>query len=468
MLISTSFDSHRYDPILGSTYKVMQSTDTLNRLAKLQDSLSNSRVMRSKAINSLQMIGETAKKELTSDNMDIVRNVIKKDLSEIKAGIKQDKNLELVYAKVLNEANSPEHLNKSISKLIKDSSSILTFNVQKTNKGQNGPTHLISYTRSSKKCDLPNFRNYVVKWSNWNEICSWRLYDVISRSLLLQTFTVPKAVVLDFQAAVHENVDWGSIELKDETIAHLNQSFHEIVGPSIQKDDLQLMLMEKVKGSNLIDFAQTKYLLLKEEEKIDLFQKMGRLAMLDLLIGNTDRLIQTENDALKYQLVDLTANLGNLMINWFPNEGKLPELYAIDNGVKKELISDEIQKEHYDQFIQKIFNNPNEIVVLADAIIRSIQKSFLDIAEELAETSNDSLQVTQARFKPISDDLEKSDTLKLALEKGLTEMHQSFSQDLLPFWDSEKSLKIKNHLEDHYPTLLKAISTRFKGATHAI
>lgn len=458
MLPIITFDTQRYDPMLGSTYKVIQSTDTLGRLVKLHNSLLNAG--RSQAMTALKELGETAKLELSSDNIDIAKKTIRVALSEFKKGLRPKKNLEDIYSKAIDAARTSEELNKCISKLIKDASSILTFNLQKTNKGQNGPTHLISYTRFSKKYDLPNLRNYVVKWSNWNEICSWRLYDTFSKILSSQIFSIPKAAALDFQESIHECADWNSHKVEDETITHLKQSFLGVVGKSIQIDDLQLMLMEKVKGSNLIDFAETKYPFLKEDQKIDLFRKMGHLAMLDLLVGNTDRLIQTEYDAKtnQYRLEALTANLGNLMIDWDPNEDKLPELYAIDNSVKKELILNKMHKDKYNEFLQYQFKDSIQIV---NTIIRSIQKSFDDIAEELLENSNDTLQVSLAKFKSILDDLQKVQ-LKTAMKNGLEEMLQLFSQDILPFWNSFDALKIKNHLTDNHPELLEAISERFQ------
>jgi hypothetical protein len=454
-----TFDTQRYDPILSSTYKVIQSTDTLGRIYKLHNSLLNRG--RGEAMTALKEYGESVKQVLPSDNMDIAKMTIRLALSQFKTGVRPNKNLEDIYFKAIDDARTPEELKKCISKLIKDTASILTFNLQKTNKGQNGPTHLISYTRSSKKCDLsPTLRNYVVKWSNWNEICSWRLYDTFSKILSSPIFSIPKTSVLDFPGSIHECADWNSHKLEKETITHLKQLLLGVVGKSIQIDDLQLMLMEKVKGSNLIDFAETKYPFLKEDQKIDLFRKMGHLAMLDLLIGNTDRLIQTEYDAKtnQYRLENLTANLGNLMIDWDPNEDKLPELYAIDNSVKKELILDKMHKDKYNEFLQDQFKDSIPII---NTIIRSIQKSFDDIAEELSENSNGTLQESLAKFKSILDDLQKVQ-LKIAMKNGLEEMTQAFSQDLLPFWNSFDALKIKNHLDANHPELLKAISERFQ------
>ena len=463
MLPIITFDQKYYDPVLGSTYKTVQSIDTLERLARLHDALSSSRLMRNKALSALKELFETALAELTADNYEHVGQTIRKGLSQLKTGIKDGKNLELIYAKAISNAKNATELKKCISKLIKDSSSIQTFLLQKTNKGQNGPTHLVSYTRSSKKCSLPTMRSYVVKWSNSNEMCCSRLYDVFSKILSPKNFSVPKIAVMDFENALHESSDWNSVSLDQDVINHLKQSVLGTIGKSIQIHDSKLILMEKVKGSNLIDFAESKYPYLKEEEKIDLFRKMGHLAMLDLLTGNTDRLIQTEYDVKtnQYQLKELTANLGNLMIEWFPDEGKPLELYAIDNGLNTLLIENRVHKESYLLFLQGLLQDESHRAVLTGAIVRSIQKSFDDVAEQLVENSKHTLQETMNRFRIILDDLQK-DSLQMVLSDGLEEMYERFHQILVPFWNSEKALKIKNYLKDNQPELLDAISTRFQ------
>lgn len=453
MLPIIAVDTQVYDPILGSTHKVIQSTETLGRLRQLNDSLVTFKSMRTRAIGDLQSLGTKAQQELTSDNLDIVKKTMKEGLSQIEMGVRQGKNLLDIYVKRIDSAKDAQELDKCISKLHKDTVSLLTFNLQKTKKGQNGPTHLVSYSRFSKK-GLPNFRNYVVKWSSWNEICSWRLYDAISH-LFPQKFSVPKTAALDFDKQVHENGDLASFSL--EASAYLKQSFLDIVGESINTQDAQIMLMERVQGSNLFDFAENKYQYLSEEEKSDLFQKMGNLAMLDLLIGNTDRLIQTSYDADKkqYVLKDLTANLGNLMIDWF--KGKFPNLYAIDNGVKIELIKDETEKVAYNQLIQKC----EDINSVADMMIRSIKNSFQEHAEGLATSKEPQDQVI-AKFEAILNDLQNSDAPKKALINGLEEMSRNFNYILLPFWNSDEALKLKDYLKDNYPALLDAVSERFQ------
>lgn len=449
-MFSISNNNRLYDPILGATDKVVKSANTLGRLNRLNDYLVVSGFMRSKGIKALRDFWVQIQNDLSqASNLESMSRTIKEGLSQITTGLKRDKKIHDCYVESIEAARTIKELNKCINKNVKDIESLLTFVFQKTQKGQNGPTHLISYTRS--KDSFPQFRNYVVKWSNWNEICSWRLYSVISKS-----FVVPKTAALDFEKNLHEQGNEIAYELDDQISAYLKQSFLDAVGKSTQVQDAQLMLMEKVRGSNLIDFTETKYKFLNQEQKVDLFQKMGNLAMLDLLMGNTDRLIQTKYDGTSYQLEDLTANLGNLMIEWLPNEDQALELYAIDNGITSALITNETQKNAYNQFVQSQLKDANQMSVIADTIIRSIINSFKDVAED----STNRLAALE-KFDPMLNDL-KTDALKTALEKGLQEMFCEFKDHILPFWDSEKSLKVKNHLEKNHPALLNVISERFQ------
>lgn len=426
------------DPILGSTYKVIQSAETLTRLYELNDSLNPSKIIRKKAIEALRCLGTEVTSNATS--LEDRKIALKVGLSEIKAGVKQNKNLLNIYERIINAAKTSEELEKCLKKFVKDADSLPTFLMQKTKNGQNGPTCLVSYMRSNIK-----LRNYVVKWSNWDEVSSSRVYEAFSQNLKDQPFIIPKTSALDFEKCIHENSDWMCNHFEED----LNQTFQKCMGKSIQKNDVQIMLMEKVKGSNLIDFAENKYEYLAENEKWDLFQKMGQLAMFDLVIGNRDRLIQTEVDANsnQYQLKPLTANLANLMIEWFPDNGQMPKLYAIDNGITMDLA--------YNEFIQAQWNDSD---ALANAIICSIKKSLLDISERLTEHSKLTLNEALAKFEALSNDLDSENT-KNALKNGLEEMSLKFNNALISSWDNEK---LKNYLSFQNPALQDVLNKRFQ------
>jgi len=452
-----------FDPILGPTQKVIQTTNTLRRISELNNSLSFSNIMRSKGIKAIQEIAASAQELLPYENLEDVKMTLKTGLENITTGVIKGKNIAKIYTGQIEAATTVNELSKCIRHILKDSSSLLTFSIQKSNKGQNGPTYLVSYTRPSKKSSKPNLREYVIKWTNENEICSWRLYDVFSQNLALQSFILPKMAVLGLDKQLHEMCDQTCFRLEEETAINLKQSLIGIVNKNTNPNDTLMIFMERVSGSNLFDFAKDKYQLLNPEEKQDLFEKMGRLSMLDMLIGNTDRLIQTSyNKSTKqYQCENQTANLGNIMVDWFPNEGKVPSLYAIDNGIKPQLITDEEEKAAYKQFVGNYFEDSKMTDVLADLIVDSMQKGCRDNAE-LSTTLDITLAHNLKEYQPFLDDLKDSDLLKQALVKGLFEMSMTLKEQLPSFWNSDEALKIKNYLKENYPMLQDAVTERIQ------
>ncbi len=458
-------DSRNFDPILGPTHKVLQTTNTLYRLSQLNESLANMKTMRSKGLKAIQDIGEKAKEELLYTDAEVVKVNMKTALSEITTGVRENKNISKIYASQIEAASSANELTKCIRHLLKDSVSLTTFNLEKSDKGQNGPTYIVSYTRASKKYSKPIHREYVIKWSNVNEFCSWRLYDAFSQNSPLQSFIVPKVAALFFEEKLHEMGDQTRSILEEKTAIDLKQSLISVVNKSKNPNDTLIMLIEKISGSNLIDFARVKYRLLNSEEKQHLFEKMGQLAMLDFLLGNTDRLIQTSyNMATKqYQWENQTANLGNLMVDWFPNEGKMPYLYAIDNGIKPPLITDEEEKNAYKLFIHNYFED-SKMGFLTDLLVDSMKKSCFDHAE-LSTTLTITLAQRLQEFEPLFNDLKDSDFSKRSLAKGLNEMSTAFKEWLPSFWGSDQALKIKNYLKENYSTLLDAVSERIEILT---
>jgi hypothetical protein len=456
-------DSRCFDPIIGSTDKVLQTTNTLCRLSQLNDSLAHVKTMRSKGLKEIQDIGEKAKEQLLYNDLDEVKMTMKTALSSIKTGVRENKDISKIYATHIEAATTVNELNKCIRHLLKDSSSLLTFSLEKSDKGQNGPTYIVSYARPSKKYSKPPHREYVIKWTNGNEICSWRLYDIFSQNLPLQPFIVSKVATLDFDKQLHEMGDQTRSILEKQTAIDLKQSLISVVNKSKNPNDTLIMLIEKISGSNLIDFVRVKYPLLKPEEKQNLFEKMGQLAMLDFLLGNTDRLIQTSyNMATKqYQCENQTANLGNLMVDWFPNEGKFPYLYAIDNGIKPQLITDDAEKIAYKQFVHNYFVDSQMIGSLADLIADSMKKSCVEHAE-LSTTLDITLAQKLKEFEPLMNDLKDPGFLIKSLEKGLNEMSIALKEWLPSFWGNYQALKIKIYLKENYSMLLDAVSERIE------
>lgn len=220
--------------------------------------------------------------------------------------------------------------------------------------------------------------------------------------------------------------------------------------------DNQILLMEKISGSNLFDFAREKHENLSIAQKEKLFERLSRLAFLDVIMGNFDRLIQVNYDkqADSFKLTDLESNLGNVMIIWSGEESEQPELYAIDNGVDPLLVEDPKYKEKYLQFLEKLLSSSKMAENLADFMAQSM----LNCLETNAKEEEEKIDIE--KFTSFREDLSIEGIARPAFARGITRMMDHLRTTLLPSWESEKSEPLKNYLLTIYPELLQAVSER--------
>lgn len=454
-----------YNPIFGTTPQILQSASTLMRLTLLDDALPKNR-SRSTVVDQLAKIWLEGGKQAS---MIISSGTGSTDLDSLKAlmsgQLKQlGSRLTAIYAEELEAVTTAAELNKCALRFFKDTNSIQIAPLQKSFRGVNGPTFLVSYPRLDNQLQTPQLHQYVVKWTQWTELCSARIYDGFSRSFSLEgppsTFIVPKASGIDFERGVHEMPDCSQTLLSTETVDKLRQKFLGVVqavDSKITPQDNQIMLLERIPGSNLFDFAKTKYQDLSQDQKEKLFTRLGRLAMLDVLMGNTDRLIQVfyHKESSSYDLVTYESNLGNAMIVW-SSELQFPELFAIDNGIDEKLIHDPEYKAKYLAFLDNILKNPKMTELLTDAMTKSV-KSAISL---MAEDEDDDLVELRKRLKPFVADLESLG--QSAIANGIAEMKESLRTTLIPKWDSEDNAGLISHLKWAHPELLEAVKERLE------
>ncbi|HUD02195.1 MAG TPA: hypothetical protein VMR37_07690 [Rhabdochlamydiaceae bacterium] len=215
-----------------------------------------------------------------------------------------------------------------------------------------------------------------------------------------------------------------------------------------------LILSERIGGENLFDFILTTYRELTREQKEKFFNRLGRLAMLDVVTGNLDRLVQIFTDQGEYTLQDLEANLGNVMVVWSKDKNA-PFLYAIDNGIEKDLISSDLHRKKYLSFLQTHFSSRNLERMLAENMVKSIQHA-LDTQVDDVSTGN--VVELKKQFQFFSDELYP--LAYPAFLRGLEEMHFHLYENLIPSWESEKASPLKNYLKSNHPRLLAAQQER--------
>ncbi len=96
-----------------------------------------------------------------------------------------------------------------------------------------------------------------------------------------------------------------------------------------------LMLYEKAPGATLIDFIAVRYNSLSKEQRLSLFNYIGKIAMLDLVLGHQDRFFKLDLPLRTKKLRKMDedygkyANLGNVLVNI---EDTHLHFYLIDNA----------------------------------------------------------------------------------------------------------------------------------------
>lgn len=432
------------DPIIHSSTSLIPSTNTLWRVNQLNFSIHPLKIYRDKVIRKIEEIRDVC----LEGDLDQRKIAITQYLNEIKEGLRENQNITQIYASEIDSASSCEELSKFINLLLADLKTLSTFSLKKASRGQFGPTHIISYKRRSAT-PLKN-RDYVIKWTNWNEICTSRLLALFAEHL--NSFRIPKLAVLDLENQIHETGNGLRSELPLKDITNLKKKFADTVGKSNFPQDTKLVFMEKVSGSNLVDFAKTEYAKLHEKQKQDLFKKMGMIAMIDLILGNTDRLIQTAYAAQEYSLDNQSANFGNLMISWTGAVDEMPILYTIDSGINSDLISNTERKKSYKRFLQ-IYLNENSIPDLAKSIAASMEKSLEDYAN--LETENKMpLNIAREKFHCLQEDLNNPEIFQQPLEKGLKTMLSELKKNLSHFWSGS----IQEYLKKNQPEMFETLS----------
>ena len=146
--------------------------------------------------------------------------------------------------------------------------------------------------------------NFVVKWSGSTEKGASKIYALFLEILGDPLLRVPE-----------------SEQIFDETALPLRLRSGTSIRPN-------LLVFPKVPGAPLLDFIKQKYSLLKPTQKNELIRELGKIAMLDALLGNPDRVISTNHW--------FCSNLDNIMIQC--DDDSTIRLFLIDNELNPEKI----------------------------------------------------------------------------------------------------------------------------------
>ena len=443
---------HQLPAVFGPATDVVKETATLLRIVKLHSSVWEDD--RKKYLNQLGE-GWLGCQQRASNPKEakafIIEKLYRLDVHD-------------VYGSAIEKTTTTDELNRLVNKFMKDINSIMSNPLKNSTRGQKGPTFLVGYSRLDK-FNNPQLNCHVIKWTHWNELCCTRIYSVFSGFLNSSSFSVPNVCGFDFEKNIHELYDATQTEMDPQENQKIMRTFEEIAkigAPSHKLADKLIMLCERINGENLFDFALTKYEYLPQGEKVRLLTQLGKIAMLDLLTGNLDRIVQIWFNWRidSYVLLDCEANLGNIMVRWIVGEEKKPVLYAIDNGIQTELVEDAEHIKKYQTFLNALFSDPQMKSKLVSNIVQSFKHALVTQGDDLSTQNTGQLR---AKLKAFSDDIQ---TLgPQCFGDGLEEMSSLLQSTLLPKWNGEQGEPWRNYLSTTYPKLLDAIQFRFNEFT---
>ncbi len=356
--------------------------------------------------------------------------------------------IELVRDRI-GQCRSLEEINRFKEDLI----SLKVPPIIKPNRGNKGPTLLINLPES-----------FVLKWTGWNEVLMNHLYRVFSLAPESQYsigFQVPQVLGIDLVNERMLRSDGMAIGFDHcEEIQNCLQDIkrYSVSRSAAQQASSYVMCSEKVPGAHLLDFARSKYVTLSPAQKMKLLERIMRIALLDIVVGNIDRIIQVDELEDRYELADFEVNLGNVMI--VMREGGEPLPYAIDNGADAQLVESFEKRQQYIAFLTSIFSRGDWSRVLAENITASMQAALRTQIDECdLESMNRSMIVTQ--LEAFSSDIESVDG-QAAIQRGLLTMVRMLKTHLLPAWGDGRMDVVKTSMRQCEPLLLSALNERFQ------
>lgn len=254
----------------------------------------------------------------------------------------------------------------------------------KTMKGCCGPTFIISYPRFAPRENglLDKGVSCVLKYTDLYEVASHRFLEAIATSFTMQRnvsrdefFCVPQMTVFDLNSgSIGEIRDCYSVDAKitkqfEEVFENFIANYH--LSPQMLPSRKKVIArFEKVPAQNFPEFLISHYDSLPKDVKMSMFRRLGRIAYLDFVMGNNDRLLPFEPTQLDF--ANGEANLGNLMASR-SKDGI--NLFAIDNGINTFLSQGENQ-EMYLRFLKRVLSSPQFEQFLAFLIKNAIMEGL--------------------------------------------------------------------------------------------
>jgi hypothetical protein len=443
--------------VFGLPEELCEASATLRRLIKLDHALSETSPLkkRSKIQEDVKKIWQETLENRPQNDQISDHVLATKTITNIRD--KYNPFLENFYSWCFSLNPS---LDESVPLFIRDLKSTPTCPLVRAQRGFKGPTFLVSFSSYTASA-MENHQAYVMKWTGWNEICSNKIYAFFScyEKDISCGFLVPPSIGIDFEKHLHQSSDGKLTILSSDDCSTIRENFIDVTEihnlNRVSIENKQLMLSKRIQGANLIDFIITQYSDLSKLEKEKIFKRFGRLALLDVILGNLDRIVQIDRKEGKYDLRHMEVNLGNVMIR--SSVDQPPKVYAIDNELDSHLIFSDSDRKSYLHFLQNLFSSKDRG---SSALMQSIIPSFISALHSQVDDLEGNLTEARKKLKVFEEDLlivgEES------IRQGIKEMDLWLQNTLIPNWEADQTNALKQSIIDVLPELFSAIDERIK------
>lgn len=245
--------------------------------------------------------------------------------------------------------------------------------------------------------------NFVLKVTSWWELACHRLYSLFLETLHDPTLHIPEGVKVKEEEQVFPSQIGDEIKSRKQW-ALLEKGLKNSI----------VVMFSKVPGASLLDFLSQQYDVLNDQQKQQLFVGMGKIVMLDFLLGHRDRLCSVkfgENGKLVSE--DEAANLGNVMIKIWP-DGSL-HFYLIDNSADVDMDV---------KLITRFVRRPD---LCSKEIVEVMQSQISKCFEQARFPSDQHSEKTQQNFTKFLGDFS---VYKEVILSGIQEMQCSLAANV--------------------------------------
>lgn len=273
-------------------------------------------------------------------------------------------------------------------------------------------------------------------------------------------FQAPQSQAIDFIRAIQFN-ESTSRDRKIDHVVAVRRNFFNLARAcraKVNPNKPVLMYSERIRGQNLFDFARFTYMKLSDDQKTEFFRQLGRIAMLDFVSGQFDRLFEVDYYDGNYTIDDLgAANLGNVLVTC---DGGSPRLYPIDNGLDPDLMSNlEERQERAAAFIEAFSKKEASLeslaTCIADHLLNAIDRNCDE--DQWTKPKEGELPNRNVIFKEFARFC--SDLKRIAIPamiEGLREKREDIRKTYVPTFQ-----RIGKHLDFICPGLCKQVMRRF-------